>query len=48
MEFKIILNIISNGSLWPIDRTLIGNIIPGQSGHGSNGKEGVTPHSPEF
>ena len=28
-------------SIWPIDRTLSGAIIPGQSGPGSNGNEGV-------
>ena len=28
-------------SIWPIDRTLSGATTPGQSGPGSNGKEGV-------
>ena len=28
-------------SIWPIDRTLSGATIPGQSGPGSNGNEGV-------
>ena len=28
--------------------TLIGTTTPGQSGPGSNGNKGVTPHSPAF
>ena len=28
-------------SIWPIDRTLSGATTPGQSGHGSDGNEGV-------
>ena len=30
-----------NISIWPIDRTLTDDIIPGQSGNGSDGNEGV-------
>ena len=30
-----------NSSIWPIDRTLIGTTIPGQSGTESNGNEGL-------
>ena len=32
---------MSNGSTWPIDRTLSGATTPGQSGPGSNGNEEV-------
>ena len=32
---------MSNSSIWPIDKTLSGATIPGQSGPGSNGNEGV-------
>ena len=28
-------------SIWPIDRTLSGATTPGQSGHGSDGNEGI-------
>ena len=30
---------MSNSSIWPIDRTLLGATTPGQSGPGSNGNE---------
>ena len=32
---------MSNGSIWPIDRALSGATTPGQSGSGSDDKEGV-------
>ena len=32
---------MSNSSIWPIDRTLSGNTIPGQSRPENNGNEGV-------
>ena len=32
---------MSNSSIWPIDRTIPGAATPGQSGLGSDGKEGV-------
>ena len=32
---------MSNSSIWPIDRILLGAITPGQSGPGSNGNERV-------
>ena len=32
-------------SIWPIDRTLSGATIPGQSGSGRKGNEGVVSHS---
>ena len=32
---------MSNGSIWPIDRTLSGAATPGQSGPGSDDKRGV-------
>ena len=32
---------MSNSSIWPIDRTLSGATIPGQSGPGSDSNEGV-------
>ena len=32
---------MSNSSIWPIDRTLIGATTPGQSGPGNDGNEGV-------
>ena len=32
---------MSNSSIWPIDKTLSSATTPGQSGPGSNGKEGV-------
>ena len=32
---------MSNHSIWPIDRTLLGATTPGQSGPGSNGNKGV-------
>ena len=35
-------------NVWPIDKTLTGNTIQGQSGSGSNRKEWVTQDSPEF
>ena len=40
MWFRIILNMIWNMSVWPIDGTLIITTTPGQSGPGSSGKEG--------
>ena len=30
-----------NSSIWPIDKTLSGTIIPGQNGPGSDGNEGT-------
>ena len=32
---------MSSSSIWPIDRAVLGATAPGQSGHGSNGNEGV-------
>ena len=32
---------MKNSSIWPIERTLSGATIPGPSGAGSDGKEGV-------
>ena len=38
IQFSISIQFIS---IWPIDRTLSGAIIPGHSGPGSDGNEGV-------
>ena len=37
---------ISNSSIWPIERTLLGAATPGQIGLGSNGNEAVL-HIPQ-
>ena len=37
---------MSNSSIWPIDRNLLGAITPGQSGPGSKASEGI-PHNPQ-
>ena len=37
-----------NSFIWPIDRVLSGATTPGQSGPGSNRKEGGSTHSPKL
>ena len=39
IQFSISLQF---SSIWPIDRTLSGATTPGQSGHGSDGNEGMS------
>ena len=39
---------MSNSSIWPIGRTLLGAIIPGQSGPGSDDNERVLPIPQNF
>ena len=44
IKYPYQIQIILNRSIWPIDGTLSGATPPGQSGPGSNGNKGVTPH----
>ena len=46
--FTTTLNIILNGSIWPIERTLLDTTTPGQSGSENNGCKEITPPTPEL